>query len=69
MGEMLPYYLWRANLLLSRGRAVSFREVYRRNVYVTSSGIFSLEPIETLLRVTDVSRIIYSLDWPFVKNE
>ena len=69
MGEMVPYYLWRADAVLSRGQAVSLREVYKRNVWVAPSGIFSLEPMEMLLKVTDVSRVMYSVDWPFGRNE
>jgi predicted TIM-barrel fold metal-dependent hydrolase len=69
MGEMLPYYLWRADKYLSINQTVRLREVYDNNVYVTTSGIFSLEPMETLLNVTNTSRVIYSVDWPFAKNE
>ena len=69
MGELVPYYLWRIDQNLSRNRTLRFTDVYKRNLYVTTSGIFSLDPMATLLRVTDHKRIMYSVDWPFSKNE
>ena len=38
-------------------------------MYVAPSGILSLEPMETLLKLTDVSRIMYSVDYPFARND
>ncbi|KAL5326339.1 hypothetical protein ACEPPN_004023 [Leptodophora sp. 'Broadleaf-Isolate-01'] len=69
MGELVPYYLWRADRYLSVNRTVQLRDVFRRNLHVTTSGIFSLEPMATLLKVTDTKRVLYSVDWPFAKNE
>jgi predicted TIM-barrel fold metal-dependent hydrolase len=69
MGEMVPYYLSRADRFLSLGRPVRLRDVYKNNVYVTTSGIFTLDAMHTLLNVTDTHRVIYSIDWPFAKNE
>ncbi|GME56048.1 2-amino-3-carboxymuconate-6-semialdehyde decarboxylase [Neofusicoccum parvum] len=69
MGEMVPYFLARTDRILSSNRTVTFKEVYNRNVYVTTSGMFSLDPMTTLLRVTDKRRIMYSVDWPLELNE
>ncbi|KAL8376613.1 hypothetical protein RB595_007630 [Gaeumannomyces hyphopodioides] len=77
MGEMLPYYLSRVEQFLAFGSnnnstttpgVPTLREVYQRNVYVTLSGIFSLEPMHTLLNVTDTRRILYSVDYPFASS-
>lgn len=70
-GEMLPYWLWRADTTLSAGanRTLSLRETFHRNLWITTSAIFSLEPMYTLLNVTDTSRIMYSVDYPFSSNE
>lgn len=69
MGELVPYYLSRVDTMLSGNRKLKFKDVYARNVYVTTSGIFSVDPMATLLRVTDNKRVMYSVDHPFAKNE
>ncbi|KAK8109296.1 hypothetical protein PG984_015097 [Apiospora sp. TS-2023a] len=69
MGELVPYYLWRSDLYLSRGRNRTLLEVWADNVYVTTSGIFSLDPVATLVRNTNRSRILYSVDYPLARNE
>jgi predicted TIM-barrel fold metal-dependent hydrolase len=72
MGEMVPYYLWRADRVLSLGRApplLTLRQVYQNNVHVTTAGFFSLEALHTLLNVTDTKRIMYSVDYPLASNE
>lgn len=69
MGELVPYYLARTDDVLSVNRTLTFRKAYGCNVCVTTSGMFSLDPMATLLRVTDGKRIMYSVDWPFSSNE
>ncbi|KAK2034147.1 amidohydrolase 2 [Colletotrichum zoysiae] len=71
MGEMLPFML---------GRAVRFsadwpspprrglREVWDANVWVTTSGMFSLAPMACLLRETRAERVLFSVDYPFSGN-
>lgn len=71
MGEMVPYYLWRADRVLSLGRTpplLTLREIYQNNVHVTTAGFFSLEALHTLLNVTDTKRVMYSVDYPFAAN-
>lgn len=48
---------------------MALREVWARNVYVTTSGIWSLDPMRSSLAVTDVSRVMYSVDWLLARNE
>lgn len=69
MGELVPYYLWRSDLYLSRGRNRTFYEVWSGNVHVTTSGIFTLDPVATLVRNTNASRILYSVDYTLARNE
>jgi predicted TIM-barrel fold metal-dependent hydrolase len=69
MGEMLPYMLSRAGDWLNKGRTLRVEDAYARNVYVTTSGMFSLDPMATLLRNTNKTRIMYSVDWPLSRNE
>ncbi|KAK8091492.1 amidohydrolase 2 [Apiospora hydei] len=69
MGELVPYYLWRSDLFLSPGLSRTLDQVYAGNAYVTTSGIFSLDPVATLVRNTNRTRILYSVDYPFASNE
>lgn len=72
MGEDVPFMLERADGILSPpnvalGRA-GLLEVYARNVWVTTSGFFSLNTMATVLRNTAVDRIMYSVDYPYSNN-
>jgi predicted TIM-barrel fold metal-dependent hydrolase len=63
MGEMLPYMLARADLTLGwvKSTGVTIPEAYANNIYVTTSGFFSLDPFTTLLRTTAMDRIMVGL--------
>ncbi|OTA97250.1 hypothetical protein M434DRAFT_66168 [Hypoxylon sp. CO27-5] len=71
MGEMLPMMIDRVqNIRLFKpnlGRS-SFGDVWDRNIWVTSSGIFSVRTLEMLLKITKKDRVMYSVDTPFSKN-
>ncbi|KAK8116305.1 hypothetical protein PG984_012807 [Apiospora sp. TS-2023a] len=71
MGEMLPFMLHRIILLSPRWgqRERLFREVYDTNLWITTSGVWSIDPMATILRNTKIERILYSVDYPFAKNE
>lgn len=71
MGEMLPYQLERV-IKMSKTwgeRERGLQSVWDQNVWVTTSGMFSVNPMACMLRNTKVERILYSVDWPFSKNE
>lgn len=68
MGEMVPFFLERSDFYLSRGRPTTLGSVYANNVYITTSGMFSLNPASTIVRNTAKSRIMYSVDWPLASN-
>lgn len=71
MGEMLPYQLERV-IKMSKGwgeRKRGLKSVWDENVWITTSGMFSLNPLACMLRNTKVERILYSVDWPFSENE
>lgn len=70
-GEMLPFMLERIGNLSRRwGESKrDFLTVWRENVWVTTSGVWSLAPMRCLLANTSVDRIMYSVDYPFAKNE
>lgn len=70
-GEMLPFMLDRiCNLSVRWGeRQRHFRQVWDENIWVTTSGVWSLDPLRCMLANTKVERILFSVDFPFEKNE
>ncbi|KAK2056385.1 amidohydrolase 2 [Colletotrichum caudatum] len=74
MGEMLPFMLDRVEgrdgggCSSSRRRRRGLREVWDANVWVTTSGMFSLAPMACLLRETRAERVLFSVDYPFSGN-
>lgn len=68
MGEMVPFMLDRVEripFLKFEGMQSTPKQVWARNVWVTTSGMFSLEPLATVLKTTRVERVLYSIDYPF----
>lgn len=70
-GEMLPFMLERVVELSPRWgeRKRLFKEVWDSNVWITTSGVWSLDPLANVLRNTRIERILYSVDYPFARNE
>lgn len=69
-GEMIPFMLQRIERVAGRwGRSRSFREVWDENIWLTTSGNWSLDPLATILRNTKKDRIMYSVDYPFAANQ
>lgn len=76
MGEMLPYQLDRVIRISSHQWPMvgvkpdrQLRQVWGENICVTTSGMFALAPMATLLKQCKPDRILYSVDYPFTKNE
>ncbi|KAJ5723325.1 metal-dependent hydrolase [Penicillium malachiteum] len=70
MGEMIPFQLERVFGVSARwGRERSFQEVWRENIWITTSGMFSLPPLACLLQTTSIDHVLYSVDYPFSSNE
>lgn len=71
MGEMIPFQLERVLQLSPRWgqRQRNFRHVWDENVWITTSGVWSVDPMACILRNTKVDHILYSVDYPFAKNE
>ncbi|KAL9624065.1 MAG: hypothetical protein Q9160_001587 [Pyrenula sp. 1 TL-2023] len=73
MGELLPFQLDR--ILRQDGKGAfgkherSLKAVWTENVWVTTSGMFSLAPLACLLATTTKDRVLYSVDYPFSSNE
>jgi predicted TIM-barrel fold metal-dependent hydrolase len=71
MGELIPFMLQRISQLSIRWGKFekSFKQVWDENIWITTSGVWSLDPMATILRNTKIEHILYSVDYPFAKNE
>jgi len=72
MGEMLPFMLARINDVLTplAGQLQhTVPEYFLRNFYITTSGFFTDPPLLLALQVMGADRIIFSVDYPYSKNE
>jgi predicted TIM-barrel fold metal-dependent hydrolase len=67
MGEGIPYALERSSAAL--GRVVklpeSVADTFRRSVHVTTSGYFTMPPLQCALDVIGIDRLMFSIDYPF----
>ena len=68
-GEMLPFMLDRIDAMLRPdGLALKPSEYFSRNIWVTTSGLFSLPPVLCTVQVLGVDRVLFSVDYPFGDN-
>ncbi len=71
MGETLPYQLWRFDSrweIANRGTkrlALKPSDYFRRNVWVTTAGVCSNEPLRCAIDALGVERVLFSIDYPF----
>ena len=71
-GEMIPPFLDRMDSTLSEAakhlqRSVS--EYFTSHMYVTPSGMWSIPQLMMNMEIMGADRIMYSVDYPFIKNE
>ncbi|KAF2160276.1 hypothetical protein M409DRAFT_70612 [Zasmidium cellare ATCC 36951] len=71
MGELIPMMIDRldGSRFFSKGDVGKFSDVWDRNIWVTSSGMFSVRVLEMLLQVTKKERVLFSIDTPFNASE
>jgi predicted TIM-barrel fold metal-dependent hydrolase len=70
-GEMLPFMLARVDQVLPPGATGLPQPVssyVQRNIWVTTSGMFSLPPVLCCISVMGVDRVLFSVDYPFAPN-
>ena len=70
-GEMLPFMLARVDEMLPpevTGLPHPPSTYVRRNVWVTTSGMFSLPPVLCSIEVVGIDRVLFSVDYPFAAN-
>ena len=72
LGETLPYLLWRFD---SRAAIYGLRlkkppsEYIRAHVVVTTSGMFSAEPLACAVNALGADRVMFSVDYPYESSE
>ena len=76
MGELLPHMLDRIvhgsrNWTKAGGEKYQrdLRTVWKENVWVTTSGMFTLPPLRCLLEYSEKSHVMFSVDYPFSTTE
>jgi predicted TIM-barrel fold metal-dependent hydrolase len=70
MGEMLPFQMERCiRVSQYMGKSRGLKDVWKDNIYVTTSGMFTLGPLACLLQSTTPDHVLYSVDYPFSSNE
>ncbi len=66
-GEVVLFYLDRIEMLAKAAKLERpLAEYFRRNIYVTPSGIFSQRYLRWATEVVGVDRILFSTDYPFL---
>src|SRR5215467_2238577 len=68
LGEGIPFLMARMDEALSRQAKVDFRATFSSHFSVTTSGFFSNPALLCCLQELGIDRILFSVDWPFVKN-
>jgi predicted TIM-barrel fold metal-dependent hydrolase len=70
LGETLPFLVWRIDQALARpgGKQMSFRDIFCRHFWITTSGNFSDPALLCCAMEMGVDRILFAVDWPFVAN-
>ncbi len=68
-GETLPFMLDRIDAMLPQDKlALAPSGYFLRNIWVTTSGLFSLPPVLCTVQVLGVDRVMFSVDYPFGDN-
>ena len=70
-GEMLPFQIDRICHLSMRWGDIKrkLKEVWDENIWITTSGVWSLDPLRCVLANTKIDHILFSLDYPFEPPE
>ncbi len=72
MGETLPYLLWRFD---SRSKLYGYSLPHppsfyiKRNLYVTNSGMYSMEPLDCAIAALGLDHVMFGADYPFESSD
>jgi 2,3-dihydroxybenzoate decarboxylase len=72
LGEGIPFLLWRIDQAMARPGnvdAASFREIFCKHFWITTSGNFSDPALLCSVQELGADRIMFAVDWPFVENK
>jgi len=73
MGEMLPMMMARCDHKFGINHAGvnqrSVSQTLREQVYITTSGVFTLPPLMIALETFGIDNVLFSVDYPFSTNE
>jgi predicted TIM-barrel fold metal-dependent hydrolase len=71
MGEGIPFLVDRIDESLNRpgGRTISFKEIFCKHFWITTSGHFSTPALLCALLEMGIDHILFSVDWPYVDNQ
>jgi predicted TIM-barrel fold metal-dependent hydrolase len=73
MGEMLPMMMVRSDKVFGVGRSGdnqrSILQTLQEQVFITTSGLFSLPPLQIAIDTFGIDKIMFSVDYPFSTNE
>ena len=75
MGETLPYQLWRFDsrwaISNAKDRTLKLKpsEYLKRNLWVTTSGVCSDEPLRCAIDALGDDRVLFAIDYPFESSQ
>jgi len=69
LGEGIPFLLWRINQFLPRSDGAAFKDIFRNNFYLTTSGFFSGTALAASIVEMGIDHVMFSVDWPFNSNK
>ena len=71
MGEAVPFMLARTSRNLDGVTRIerSVSDYFLNNFYITTSGMFAVQPLLCLLLVVGADRVIFSVDYPYSSNK
>jgi predicted TIM-barrel fold metal-dependent hydrolase len=70
LGETIPFSSWRINMTLGRDGAAGtgFRDTFIEHFYITTSGFFSNNALDCVIKEMGIDKVMFSIDYPFVPN-
>jgi len=73
MGEMLPFMWARSNRVFQPGNGAKNKrtlvDTFKEQLYITTSGFFTLPPLQLALDTIGIDNILFSVDYPFSSNQ
>ena len=71
-GETIPAFLDRMDTILDQeitGLKKKVSEYYKEHVYITPSGIMSVDQLEYIVKLMGADHVLYAVDYPYMKPD